>query len=278
MVSTTTCQNQAADKCSTSYWTYSPTTPPPQLTPDPRNDLMLTYADGRSASATDTTYQTTYAYDAAGDLTSETTPPVAGSPSGRTTTYTYTDGTSSTGGDQGAVPPAGLPYQVTTPGGAVTTTLYYADGDVAQITDPDGQRTVYTYDGLGRKIAQTVYSDTYPSGLTTSYTYDANGDLATETDPAVTDRVTGAVHTAQTTTSYDPDGDVTSQTVADTDRRGRVPHRHPHLQRLRPAGVVHRRGRATDDLHLRRVRQPGLGDRPGRQRHQATPTTATVTC
>ncbi len=31
----------------------------------------------------------------------------------------------------------------------------------------------------------------------------------------MTDRVTGAVHTAQTTTSYDPDGDVTSQKVAD---------------------------------------------------------------
>ena len=81
------------------------------------------------------------------------------------------------------MPPKGLPYQVTTPGGAVTTTLYYADGDVAQVTDPDGQRTVYTYDGLGRKTSQVVYSDTYTSGLTTSYAYDANGDLATQTEP-----------------------------------------------------------------------------------------------
>ena len=87
---------------------------------------------------------------------------MAGYPSGRTTTYAYTDGTTSAGGYQGAVPPKGLPYQVTTPGGAVTTTLYYADGDVAQVTDPDGQRTVYSYDGLGRKTSQDVYSDTYP--------------------------------------------------------------------------------------------------------------------
>jgi large repetitive protein len=79
---------------------------------------------------------------------------------------------------------------------------------------------VYGYDGLGRTISQTVYSDTYPSGLVTTYTYDANGDLATETDPAVTDRVTGAVHIAKTTTSYDPDGNVTSTVTADVTSRG----------------------------------------------------------
>ena len=214
-VSETTCQDQAATLCSTSYWTYYPDDTTTQLTPDPRNDLTLTYADGRSASATDTTYQTKYTYDSAGKLTGETTPPVAGYPSGRTTTDAYTNGTSSTGGYQGAVPPAALPYQETTPGGAVTTTLYYADGDEAQVTDPDGQRTVYAYDGLGRKTSATVYSDTYPGGLTTSYTYNTDGDLATQSEPPVTNRVTGAVHTAQTTTSYNADEDVTTQVTAD---------------------------------------------------------------
>src|SRR5262249_32672944 len=116
---------------------------------------------------------------------------------------------------QGAVPPAGLPYQETSPGGAVTATLYYANGDEAQVTDPEGQRTVYGYDGLGRKTSETVYSDTHPHGPGTSYAYDANGNLATQTEPAVTNRVTGAVHTARTTTGYDPDDDVLSQTVAD---------------------------------------------------------------
>jgi len=215
MVSRTTCQDQAANQCSTSYWTYYPDDTSTSLNPDARNDVVLTYADGRSASATDTTYQTKYAYNSNGELTGETTPPVTGFPSGRTTTYAYTDGSTTAGGYNGAVPPKGLPYQVTTPGAAVTTTLYYADGDAAQVTTPDGQRTVYTYDGLGRKASQTVYSDSYPAGLATTYSYNADGQLQTQTGPAVTNRVTGAVHTAQTTTGYDADGNVTSQEVAD---------------------------------------------------------------
>jgi YD repeat-containing protein len=216
LTSKTTCQDLAADECSTSYWTYDPDDTSATLTPAGTNDEVATYSDGRSASLNDTTYQTQYAYDSAGDLKTVTTPAVSGySSAERTTSYLYTDGSTTNGGYDGATPPAGLAYQETTPGGAVTTSLYYQDGDLAQVTDPDGQQTVYTYDGLGRKVTQTVYSDTYPSGLVTTYSYDANGDLATETDPVVTDRVTGAAHTAQTTTGYDPDGDVTSVVTAD---------------------------------------------------------------
>ncbi len=216
VVSKTTCQDQAADKCSTSYYTYYPDDTSPTLTPDPRNDVLLTYQDPRSASSSDTTYETTYTYNSLGELTAETTPAVTGFSSGRTTSYLYTDGSTSAGGYSGAIPPKGLPYQVTTPGGAVTTTLYYANGDVAQVTDPDGLRTTYSYDGLGRVTSKTVYSDTYPNGLTTTYAYNADGQVTSETDPPVTNRVTGAVHTAQITTVYDADGNVTSQTVADT--------------------------------------------------------------
>jgi RHS repeat-associated protein len=214
LVSKTTCQDQSTDQCSTAYWTYLPDDSSATLNPAGTNDEVATYEDARSYSYADTEYQTTYAYDPAGDLTSETTPDTSAYPSGRTTTCTYTNG-SGTGGYDGQKPPAGLQYQETTPGGAVTTTLYYTDGDVAQVTDPDGQSTVYTYDGLGRKLKQTVYSDSYPGGLVTNYTYNANGDLATETDPPVTDRVTGASHQEQTTYGYDPDGDVTSQVTAD---------------------------------------------------------------
>ena len=210
------CQNQTAGLCSTSRWTYYPDDTNANPPADPRNDELLTYRDARTGDNTSSTaYQTNYAYDSVGDQTGVTTPPVTGYPSGRTTTHAYTDGSTSAGGYQGAVPPKGLPYKETTPGGAVTTTQYDAVGDVVQVTDPDGQWTVYGYDGLGRKTSQTVYSDSYQGGLKTTYAYDANGDLATETNPAVTDAVTGAVHTAQTTTSYDPDGDVTSQEVAD---------------------------------------------------------------
>ena len=215
VVSTTTCQDQATSTCSTSYDTYYPDDTSSTLTPNVLNDVLLTSSDGRSASSTDTTYQTKYTYNTLGELISQTSPPVAGFSSGRTTTYLYTDGTTSNGGYQGAIPPKGLQYKVTTPGGAVTTTLYYSNGDVAETTDPDGLQTIDTYDGVGRESTETQYSDSYPNGLETLYTYNKNGQVVTESDPPVTDRVTGAIHTAQTTTTYDVDGDVTSQTVAD---------------------------------------------------------------
>ena len=214
LVSQTDCQNQTAGKCSTSYYSYYPDDTSATLTPDPRNDLLSSKSDGRSASASDTTYRTSYTYNTQGELTAETTPPVPGHTSGRTTTTTYTDGTT-VAAMGGGYAPAGLPYKVTTPGGAISTTQYYSDGDVAQTTDADGLITKYTYDGLGRVLTKTVVSDSYPSGLTTSYQYNQLGQVTQETDPAVTDRVTGAVHTAQITTSYDADGDVTGQAVAD---------------------------------------------------------------
>ena len=52
-VSTTTCQDRSANTCSTVYFTYYPDATTRTLTPDPRNDLMLTTRDGRSTSATD---------------------------------------------------------------------------------------------------------------------------------------------------------------------------------------------------------------------------------
>ncbi|HEV3380095.1 MAG TPA: LamG-like jellyroll fold domain-containing protein [Trebonia sp.] len=216
VVSQTTCQDQATDECSTSYYSYYPNDTSATLTPDPRNDVMLTSRDGRSSSSTDPTYETAYTYSSLGELTAETTPPVAGHPSGRTTSYLYTDGSTTSGGYNGAVPPKGLQYQETTPGGAVTTTLYYADGDVAETIDPDGLATVYTYDGVGRELSETAYSDSYPDGLATTFAYNANGQVVTETDPSVPNRVTGAVHTTQTTTTYDADGNMLSQTVSDT--------------------------------------------------------------
>jgi RHS repeat-associated protein len=215
MVSQTTCQDQVGDVCSTAYYSYYPNDTSSQLTPDPRNDLLLTERGPGSASATDNTYLTSYGYDTKGQLTSQTSPPVTGFPNGRVTTTTYTDGTTDKAVDSGYAP-AGLPDQETTPGGATTTTQYYANGDVAQVTDADGLVTKYTYDGVARVATKTVVSDSFPAGLTTSYGYDQMGEVTTETDPPVTDRVTTAVHTAQITTTYDADGDVTAQTVTDT--------------------------------------------------------------
>jgi RHS repeat-associated protein len=238
MVAQTKCQNQATGACSTSYFTYYPDDTTAAPAADPRNDMITASLDPRSSSASDTRYQTSYAYNSFGEVTGVTTPPVAGYPSGQTTSIVYTCDWTATFGIVSPVtepgttcvdavngnpnngtnpyPPGGLPYTQTTPGGAVTTYLYDLNGDLAQVTDPDGQVTKYTYDGLGRVSTKTVVSNSYPNGLTTSYTYTLDGQVATETDPAVTDRVTGAVHTAQISTSYDQDGDVLSQTVADT--------------------------------------------------------------
>jgi RHS repeat-associated protein len=212
-VSQTTCQDQANNKCSTVYYTYYPDDTSTTLSPDPRNDLMLTMRDGRSVSATDNTYLTSYTYDAAGNRLTETTPAVSGFPSGRTTRVTYTTATTPAADTGNTLP--GLPSTTTTPGGASESISYFHNGDVAQTTDADGLVTRYTYDALGRVLTTTTVSDSYPAGLTTSYTYNGVGEPITETDPAVTNRVTGAVHTARTTTGYDDDGNVISQTVDD---------------------------------------------------------------
>jgi hypothetical protein len=124
VVSRTTCQNQATNTCSTTYYTYFPDGSSPNPPANPSNDVVLTMRDGRSASSTDDTYRTTHAYDTHGNRTSVTTPAVSGYPSGRTTTTTYTDGTTVPAFDTATSPPAppGLPYTATPPGGAVTTT------------------------------------------------------------------------------------------------------------------------------------------------------------
>ncbi|MGW5659347.1 LamG-like jellyroll fold domain-containing protein [Streptomyces sp. NPDC003758] len=214
-VSQTDCQDTATNKCATEYYTYYPdaTTAFPPM--DPRNDLLLTERDARSASATDNTYLTSYTYDTGGNLLSVTTPPVPGHPNGRTATTTYTTSTTPAAEGGTAVAPAGLVDTVTTPGGKTTKHVYYANGDLASVTDANGAKVTYTYDNLGRKVSQKEISDSQPSGLTTTWTYDKNDQVTTETAPAVTNRVTGAVHQAKTTTVYDYDGDVTSQTVAD---------------------------------------------------------------
>ncbi|WP_149259133.1 LamG-like jellyroll fold domain-containing protein [Actinomadura sp. K4S16] len=213
-VSETTCQDQAAHKCSTTYTTYLPDDTSTQLTPDPKNDLVATIRDGRSSGPSDDTYKTSYTYDDAGNRTSVTTPPVAGFPDGRTTTISYTDGTTVAAADSGFAP-AGLPYKTVSPGGATNTIGYFHTGDVASVTDAAGKITSFTYDGLGRILTTTEVSDTYPDGLTASYTYNKLGQVLTQTDPPVTNRVTGAVHTRKTTSVYNANGDVTSTTVSD---------------------------------------------------------------
>ena len=270
-VSVTTCQNHVLQECSTSYSSYDiaystssgvAITTTANLTSgssssvtfgsvngtvvaDPRDDVQVTTSDGRSASATDPTYETTSVLDAHGNLLSRTTPPVPGFPSGSTSTTVYTDGTTAfpamaqmtTPGVPAQISPlfavpAGLPWTETTAGGAVTQFKYYADGDLALKIDPDDtQETSYMYDGDGLMTNQTLtYVPTAPGvspactlsvslclvSETTSDTYNAVGQVTTTTDPEVTDAVNGAkVHTEKTTVTYNADGAPATSTVSD---------------------------------------------------------------
>ncbi|MGW2696099.1 LamG-like jellyroll fold domain-containing protein [Streptomyces sp. NPDC001296] len=213
-VSRVTCQNFATLKCSTTYTSYLPDDTSAQLTPNPQNDLPAAVRDARSSSSTDNTYLTSYSYDAAGNRTGVTTPAVPGFPHGRTTSIAYTDGTTVPAAD-GGFAPKGLPYRTVSPGGATTTISYFKNGDIASMTDPDGLVTSFTYDNIGRMLTKKAVSDSFPAGLTTTYTYDGDSQITGEVDPAVTNRVTSATHQKSTSTVFDADGMILSQTVAD---------------------------------------------------------------
>ncbi|GLY97831.1 hypothetical protein Acsp02_50850 [Actinoplanes sp. NBRC 103695] len=208
VVSSATCQDQSAGRCSTIYYTYYPDATSTQLTPDPRNDVILTERDGRSSSATDNRYLTTYTYDAKGNRTAVT------DPLGRVTRTIYSDGTGGAVG--GGLVPAGLPLQMTTPGGTRQSVTYYRNGDVATKTEPSGRVTSYVYDLAGRVTDETVTTSTFAAGRTTTYGYDELSRMIWKVEPRVTNRVTGAVHTASTSMSYDNDGYLVEQHVQDS--------------------------------------------------------------
>jgi RHS repeat-associated protein len=197
------CRTSSTD-CHTSYYTY-----PTGLTDplDPRWNKPLQTRDGRSASATDNTYLTSYSYDTKGDQLSQTSPDTG------VVSTAYSTGTEPAF-DAGTIP-AGLPISSTDARNAVTRFSYYANGDLAQTTDPSGMIERFTYDALGRKLTDTEISDSYPSGTTTTFGYDAESRLASTTAAAVTDAVTGVQHQLRTVTTYDLDGNVTQVDVND---------------------------------------------------------------
>lgn len=202
VTSTRTCRTSTA--CFTSYSTYPATVTDPF---DPRNDLPTETRDGRSASASDTTYRTTYAYTTFGELATQV------NPDGSTVSHTYTTGGEAAYG--GGTVPAGLPLTTIDARGKITRYAYYQNGDLYRVTQPSGLQTTYAYDALGRLAAETEVSDAYPAGLVTTYTYDALSRPVSTTEPATTDTVTGQAHQKKSTTTYDPDGNVTRVEVDD---------------------------------------------------------------
>jgi RHS repeat-associated protein len=210
----TTCQT--ASSCQTSYYAYYWNA---SNIVDPRNGKVTYSADGRAGSTgtSNTAYRTAYTYTDTGALASVTTPPTAESPNGRTTTYTYT--TSTTPALNSSVyAPAGLLASVTDPLGRTTSYKYYdasAAGRLGQVTEPSGQVTGYSYDRYGELIRSTVTNAEYPDGQSNWYTYDGQGRLATVLSPVTTDAVTGKQHSAYHTITYDVDGNILTDGVAD---------------------------------------------------------------
>ncbi|HEV7973876.1 polymorphic toxin-type HINT domain-containing protein [Amycolatopsis sp.] len=202
VTSSKTCRGP--NDCQTSYTTYPATA---TNLYDPRNSLPIETRDGRSASATDNTYRTSYAYHASGQPASQT------APDGGVIQNTFTNGSEAAIG--GGSPPAALPATTTDERDKVTRFTYYANGDLAKITEPSGLVTEITYDAIGRKTSSKDITTAYPAGLVTTYTYDGMSRLLTQTDPATANAVTGAKHQLRTTSTYDPDGNLTALGVAD---------------------------------------------------------------
>ncbi|MEV6382702.1 DNRLRE domain-containing protein [Streptomyces sp. NPDC051773] len=211
-ISQTTCRDTNDEAtCHTSYYAYHLNADDPL---DPRNDQLTAVRDARSSGATDDTYRTSYSYNSHGDRVSTITPATADFPQGRTESHTYTDGTETAVG--GGTVPAGLPLTSTDTRDRVTRRSYTAAGDLAEVTDPAGVVTEYTYDALGRETSNTTISDAHPDGVTTTTAYDGESRTTTVTGPVTTNKVTGEEHQARTTYTYDPDGHPLKESVADT--------------------------------------------------------------
>jgi RHS repeat-associated protein len=173
---------------------------------------------GNSSGGHSVAHTTSYAYDAGGELVSET------DPLGHTATFTYdgdgnrvsiTDANGHT--TQQTYDPNNELTQVTRPDGSILKTQWDQAGNMlaqidgaghitsysydplnrlASVTDPDGHTTSYSYDPAGRKIAMVN-----AEGQTTGYFYDAAGEL---TGIAYADG-----KTANVSESYNADGNRT---------------------------------------------------------------------
>ncbi|MGP3913445.1 LamG-like jellyroll fold domain-containing protein [Nonomuraea sp. 10N515B] len=201
---------RAPGECAIEFWSYYLNASDPF---DARNDKVTAYRDGRSAGDTDNTFATKTEYNTYGEVTKETAPATADYPSGRSVSTAYTDGTEPAVG--GGSTPAGLVKTKADARGNEWSYRYTAVGDLAEQTDPEGLVTKLDYDPIGRLIATTRISQAFPGGAKTTFTYDGRGQLQTSTAPGAKNEISNVTHTAQTRTTYDPDGRPLTQTIAD---------------------------------------------------------------
>lgn len=144
---------------------------------------------GNVAGANLADFTTSYTYDAAGHVLTET------DPLGHTTTYTYDS--------------AGNQTSVTDPKNHTTTTAYDAANRATSVTAPDGGVTSYTYDAVGNRVTETD-----PNNHTTTYAYNADNEQTSVTTPK------GEV----TTSTYDASGNL----IKTVDPRGNVSGANPN--------------------------------------------------
>lgn len=202
-VSTTTCRD--SNSCWTAFADYYSNPADPL---DPRNGKPTAIRDGRSTGAGDNRFRTTTSYTALG------LPDTVTLADGRTSGTTYTTGAEAAVG--GGTTPAGLVATKKSTGGATTVYAYFANGDLAKSTAPSGLVTIYTYDGMGRKLSETQTSDSTPAGVTTTSVYNAMSHISSQTGPGIRNEATGVTHTAQINRTYDADGLLLTESTQDT--------------------------------------------------------------
>ncbi|WP_275041015.1 DNRLRE domain-containing protein [Nocardiopsis valliformis] len=204
------CRDLEATDCHWEWFSYHHDPDDPF---DPRNDQLVSRMDARSENFLDTTYRTWWGYNSYGDQISETGPATEDFPDGRTVRYFYTDDTEPA--TDGGTAPAGLLVESWDADEGKTRFSYNTHGDITRVREPSGLVTEYTYDGLGRVVESTVFTEDHPDGITTAFTYDNAGRVLTETGPAVTNELTGTTHQERTSHVYDKDGNPIRQTVSD---------------------------------------------------------------
>ncbi|WP_433362735.1 RHS repeat-associated core domain-containing protein [Streptosporangium sp. CA-115845] len=208
MLSRKTCR--AANSCSTEYFTYFLNA---ENSFDARNDLKIAHRDGRSASPTDETYQTSWTFNTYGEEVKQTTPATEDFPQGRSAVKTYTDGTEPAVG--GGNTPAGLLKSAKNYNDDEVTYAYTSSGDVAVETVATGLTYKREYNVLGRMVKEIEVSKAFPDGLATTITYDALGRSTSHTGAGVKNEVSGVTHTVKWSRTYDQDGLPLIETLSD---------------------------------------------------------------
>jgi YD repeat-containing protein len=232
MLSQTVTDTSGGDTARTVYYSYN------------QHDQKATSSDARSASATDTTYQTQYTYDAFGNVETKT------DPLHRTTQYLYdaddrltkteqlntaADTTASNGSTlvlgTRSYDPVGRVASIVDAQNYTTNYLYYDDNQTYQVSKTDGSGHTYvteqdSYDAAGNLIkrltnntvtesdytvdaaGRTVRSIVDPSGVdrTASVSYSADDQILSSTTSA-------ASGSSSTDYTYDALGNVLSQSV-----------------------------------------------------------------